>query len=90
MPLKWIPHSKSGTSKSQPRWGAHTHIGNVWHYPPPPPGAKPTASYIYKLSLRTVLNEISEFIIAGNIIIMQKGISVTHAIWFVFSKLIYQ
>ena len=88
MPLKWIPRSKSGASKSQPRWSAHTRIGNVWEYPPP--GSKPTASYIYKLSLRTVLNEISEFIIAGNIIIMQKGISVTHAIWFVFCELIYQ
>ena len=30
MPLKWIPHSKSRTSKSRPRWAAHTRIGNVW------------------------------------------------------------
>ena len=36
-PLKWIPHSKSGASKSQPRSAAHTHIGNVWEYPPPLP-----------------------------------------------------
>ena len=35
MPLKWIPHSKSGASKSRPRWAAHTRIGNVWEYPPP-------------------------------------------------------
>ena len=28
-PLKWIPLSKSGASKAQPRWAAHTHIGNV-------------------------------------------------------------
>ena len=34
MPLKWIPRSKSGTSKSRPRWAAHTRIGNVWEYPP--------------------------------------------------------
>ena len=34
-PLKWIPHSKSGASKSPPRWAAHAHIGNVWEYPPP-------------------------------------------------------
>ena len=38
-PLKWIPHSKSGASKSLPRWAAHVHtrIGNVWEYPPPRP-----------------------------------------------------
>ena len=36
MPLKWIPRSKSRASKSRPRWAAHTHIGNVWEYPPPP------------------------------------------------------
>ena len=34
MPLKWIPRSKSGASKSRPRWAAHTCIGNVWEYPP--------------------------------------------------------
>ena len=39
-PLKWISHSKSRASKSRPRWAAHTHIGNVWEYPPPPPGAR--------------------------------------------------
>ena len=33
-PLKWIPLSKSGASKSRPRWAAHTRIGNVWEYPP--------------------------------------------------------
>ena len=33
--LKWIPRSKSGASKSRPRWAAHTRIGNVWEYPPP-------------------------------------------------------
>ena len=32
--MKWIPRSKSGASKSRPRWAAHTHIGNVWEYPP--------------------------------------------------------
>ena len=36
MPLKWIPRSKPGASKSRPRWAAHTRIGNVWEYPPPP------------------------------------------------------
>ena len=35
-PLKWIPRSKSGASKSRPLWAAHTRIGNVWEYPPPP------------------------------------------------------
>ena len=34
-PLKWIPRSKSGASKSRPRWAAHTCIGNVWDYPHP-------------------------------------------------------
>ena len=34
MPEKWIPRSKSGASKSQPRWATHTGIGNVWEYPP--------------------------------------------------------
>ena len=33
-PVKWIPRSKSGASKSRPRWAAHTRIGNVWEYPP--------------------------------------------------------
>ena len=33
-PLKWIPRSKSGASKSRPRWAAHTRIGNVWECPP--------------------------------------------------------
>ena len=41
-PLKWIPHSKSGASKSRPCWAAHTRIGNVWEYPPAP-GAGTTA-----------------------------------------------
>ena len=36
--MKWIPRSKSGASKSRPRWAAHTRIGNVWEYPPAPPG----------------------------------------------------
>ena len=29
-----IPRSKSGASKSRPRWAAHTRIGNVWEYLP--------------------------------------------------------
>ena len=33
-PLKWIPRSKSGASKSRPSWGVHTRIGNVREYPP--------------------------------------------------------
>ena len=33
MPLKWIPRSKPGASKSRPRWAAHTRIGNVWGTP---------------------------------------------------------
>ena len=42
-PLKWIPRSKSGASKSRPLWAAHTRIGNVWEYTPPGiPGAGPT------------------------------------------------
>ena len=39
MPLKWIPRSISGASKSQPHWAAHTRIDNVWEYPSPPPPA---------------------------------------------------
>ena len=40
-PLKWIPRSKLGASKSRPRWVAHTRIDNVWEYPPPlPPGER--------------------------------------------------
>ena len=35
--ILWIPRSKSGASKSRPLWAAHTRIGNVWEYPPPPP-----------------------------------------------------
>ena len=27
-----IPRSKSGASKSRPRWAAHTRIGNVWEF----------------------------------------------------------
>ena len=39
-PVKWIPRSKSGASKSRPRWAVHTCIGNVWELGvPPPPGA---------------------------------------------------
>ena len=30
-------HPVLGASKSRPRWAAHTRIGNVWKYPPPPP-----------------------------------------------------
>ena len=33
-PLKWIPRSKPGASKSRPCWAAHTGIGNVWECPP--------------------------------------------------------
>ena len=32
-----MPRSKSGASKSRPRWAAHALIGNVWEYTPPPP-----------------------------------------------------
>ena len=40
-PLKWIPRSKLGASKSRPLWAADTRIGNVWEYHlPPPPGAE--------------------------------------------------
>ena len=39
-PLKWTPRPKSEASKSQPRWVAHTRIGNLWEYPPPPPPPK--------------------------------------------------
>ena len=31
-----VPGSKSGASKSRPRWAAHTCIGNIWEYPLPP------------------------------------------------------
>ena len=55
-PLKWIPRSKSGASKSRPRWAAHTRIGNVWEYPPRNASKSKllTYSYVqlfYKLSL---------------------------------------
>ena len=39
-PLQWIPRSKSGASKSRPCWAAHTRLGNVWEYLPPPPEAE--------------------------------------------------
>ena len=39
-PLKWIPRSKSGALKSRSLWAAHTRLGNVWEYPPPPPGCR--------------------------------------------------
>ena len=35
-PLKWIPRSKSGASKSRLRRAAQTRIGNAWEYPPGP------------------------------------------------------
>ena len=35
MPLKCVPRSKSGASKSRPRWEAHTRKGKVWEYPHP-------------------------------------------------------
>ena len=34
-PLKWIPRSKSGASKSRPRWAAHTRIGQCMGVPSP-------------------------------------------------------
>ena len=45
-PLKWIPRSKSGASKSRLRWAAHTRIGNVWECPP---GGK--FHFLFKTSL---------------------------------------
>ena len=32
--------SEMEASKSRPRWAAHTRLGNVWEYPPPPPGTE--------------------------------------------------
>ena len=36
--------SKSGASKSRPRWAAHTRKGNVWEYPPPGLGGQSVLS----------------------------------------------
>ena len=36
--FNFILRSKSGASKSRPRWAAHTRLGNVWECPPLPPG----------------------------------------------------
>ena len=54
--LKWIPRSKSGASKSRPRWAAHTLIGNVWEYTPGPnvhqkPLACKTKSFLKAVTL---------------------------------------
>ena len=51
MPLKWIPRSKSGASKSRPRWAAHTRIANVWEYPPPPGAEDGGAECVVKFVL---------------------------------------
>ena len=52
-PLKWIPRSKSGASKSRPRWAAHTHIGIVWEYPP---GQTPNFSDDKPNAKNTIIN----------------------------------
>ena len=52
-PVKWIPQSKSGASKSRPRWAAHTHIGNVWEYPRPPEHATPTVLHEIEGAVQT-------------------------------------
>lgn len=44
------------------------------------------ASYSYKLSLRRIIYELSEIVLAGDII-RHEGISVAHANWFMCSKL---
>ena len=51
-PLKWIPRSKSGASKSRPLLAAHTRIGNVWEYPPPGSMSSKSSPYsiLYKLN----------------------------------------
>ena len=49
--MKWIPRSKSGASKPRPRWAAHTRIGNVWEYPPPPRGARQANSNVLKITV---------------------------------------
>ena len=63
---KWMPRSKSGASKSRPRWVAHTCIGNVWEYPPPPsPRVKRSWFMICdsRISIRSVCCCISRFVI---------------------------
>ena len=47
-----VPLSKSGASKSRPRWAAHARIGNVWEYPPPSPGGYYSRPNAYTKILR--------------------------------------
>ena len=53
-PLKWIPRSKSGASKSRPRWAAHTRIGNVWEYPPGPTFICPAGISVVNANLKSL------------------------------------
>ena len=48
-PLKWIPRSKSRASKSRPRWAAHSRIGNIWEYLPPPRGFSPREGSLVRM-----------------------------------------
>ena len=61
--LKWIPRSKSGASKSRPHWAAHTHIGNVWEYSPPPaPGVQ--LYYVKKFNYHAL------FLLGGSLMLL--------------------
>jgi len=62
-PLKWIPRSKPGASKSRPRWAAHTRIGNVWEYPTPPGFSGPKSNIqIARKRARILANKLLHFV----------------------------
>ena len=49
--------SKSGASKSRPRWAEHSRIGNVGEYPPaPPPPRCQYSSLIYNKNIPNNVN----------------------------------
>ena len=64
--MKWIARSKSGASKSRPRWAAHTRIGNVWEYPPRPRGlGSVQPKFIVPLGTWNFRNFKPEFLLNG-------------------------
>ena len=63
-PLKWIPRSKPGASKSRSRWTAHTRRGNVWEYPlPPPPPPR----------CNIILRSLAEYSALGTFVVSASG-----------------
>ena len=55
-PLKWIPRSKSGALKSRSLWAAHARLGNVWEYPPPPPGVGDSFRFLEGFRINSLLD----------------------------------